>query len=412
MMRLLRIIYLCTLILPCLCLSALAESRAISEQWLIELKQEALTKGISAKTIDNALANVSFNPKIIALDNKQAEFTYTIWDYLSRMVTDARLNHARQMLKKHRKILSKIEKEYGVPKEYILSFWGMESNFGVNFGGFNVIEALVTLAYDSRRPELFRKELLVALKILDEGHISLSDMKGSWAGAMGNFQFLPSTYMSYAVDYDNDGHKDIWGSLPDAFASAANYLKKIGWQNDQRWGREVTLPKNLSWLKLTSRPTRTPPEWGKAGINPTYNKKFIGGENINATIIFPGGHNGPIFLTYPNFQTIKKWNNSVFYAIAIGHFADRITGEPKLATKPVKLYNPDKEQIKEFQTLLIELGYLTGKADGISGKATREAIAKAQRNYGLPIDSYPSQKLLNNMRRDVQQISGVGKAEI
>ncbi len=367
------------------------------EDWVLDFKIEAMSKGISEDTFNKAFENIDFNERIIALDRRQTEFTYTIWQYLDRVVNKAKINTAKSLMKKHKKLLSKIEKKYGVPKSYIIAFWGIESNFGMNFGGFNIIEALATLSYDYRRPSLFKNELLQALLIIEENKIPPSDMKGSWAGAMGNFQFLPSTYMKYAVDFDKDGKKDIWHSLPDSFASAANYLSQIGWQTKQKWGREIYLPKNISWVKLDSHLTRTVSDWKKIGVKPADKKNFLG-SNLKATIVFPAGYKGPIFLTYPNFNVITQWNNSTLYAIAVGHFSDRIVGESPLKTPRKKLYIPSSDEVKKAQSYLIQLGFYDGHIDGILGLKTRQGIRIAQQKYNLPIDGYLSKELLRKMK--------------
>ncbi len=365
--------------------------------WVQKFKIEALKNGISEKTFDNAFKNIKFNPKIIKLDRKQTEFRLNFWEYLDRMVNNAKINNGKNLYKKHRKLLKKIEQKYGVPGHYIIAFWGMESNFGVHFGGFNIIESLATLSFDTRRPELFKRELINALKIIEKNKIDPEDMKGSWAGAMGNFQFLPSTYMNNAVDFDGDGKKDIWKSLPDAFASAANYLKNIGWQKHQKWGREIILPENLSWVRLNNKLTRSVSDWKKAEIKPADNKLMLGSK-MEATVIFPGGHKGPIFLTYPNFDVIKQWNNSILYSLAVGHFADRVIGGDKLKTKRTKIYVPSRADIKTAQGLLQDMGFYAEKQDGFLGAKTRQAIRIAQQKFNMPIDGYLSPALISKMK--------------
>ncbi len=313
------------------------------------------------------------------------------------MVNNAKVNTGKSLKKKYRTLLRNVEIKYGVPGNYLIAFWGLETNFGMHFGGHNVFESLATLAYDDRRSEFFKKELLNALKISDKNKILPSDMVGSWAGAMGHFQFMPSTYLRYAVDFDNDGKKDIWNSLPDAFASAANYLSDIGWKKNQKWGREIFLPENLSWVKLNRNLTRTVTDWKKAEIIPA-DKKPMFKSKMKASIVFPGGHKGPAFLTYPNFDAIMDWNKSLLYGIAVGHFADRVGGASKLKTPRRKLYVPTRVEIKEAQALLSELGYYDGKADGVAGTNTRKGIRIAQQRFGLPIDGYLSKDLIKKMK--------------
>ncbi len=367
--------------------------------WVKDFKKEALAAGVSSDTFDKAFEDVTFNEKVIALDRRQAEFKLSFWEYLDRMVNNAKVNTGRSLYKKYPTLLRKIEKKYGVPGHYIIAFWGMESNFGMNFGGFNVIESLATLSFDTRRPKLFKRELLNALKIAETNKINPKDMKGSWAGAMGHFQFLPSTYMKNAVDFDGDGKKDIWNSLPDAFASAANYLKNIGWKPNQKWGREVFLPDNLSWVRLNNNLTRTIGEWKAAEIVPSDGKAMIG-SNLEATIMFPGGHKAPVFLLYHNYEVITKWNRSLLYAIGVGHFADRVIGGGKLKTKRNKLFVANAKEVRRVQTLMTEEGFYDSDITGFAGVNTREGVRAAQEYYDMPIDGYISKQLIKRLEKE------------
>jgi membrane-bound lytic murein transglycosylase B len=292
--------------------------------WLDKLKTEAKRQGISQKTLDSSLIGIKPIPRVIELDRKQPEFTLTFAEYLKRVVSDRRIRIGKSKLKEHEELLKEISLKYGVQSRYIVALWGIETDFGRITGGFPVISSLATLAYDGRRSKFFRKELLLALKIVDGGHILANDMVGSWAGAMGQNQFMPSSFHAYAVDYDKDGSKDIWKTLPDIFASIANYLSKSGWQADQTWGRPVSLPENFS-RKFLGRKIKKPlGEWQQLGV-----RKLSGQDlpkrNLLSSIIRPEkGQIGPAFVIYNNYEVILKWNRSNYFATAVGTLSDKI----------------------------------------------------------------------------------------
>jgi membrane-bound lytic murein transglycosylase B len=294
-------------------------------QWLETLRAEALTKGISSATLDTAFTDLQPIPRVIELDRNQPEFKYDLWGYLDLVITESRVKKGRQMLYIHRKLLNKIKTSYGVQPRFLVAFWALETNFGANIGKFPVIGAVATLAHDTRRSGFFRNELLSALKILDEGHINISDMRGSWAGAMGQLQFMPSTFVRFAVDEDKDGRKDIWRSLPDVFGSAANFLSGNGWDSHFTWGRQVYLPKDFNH-ELTGLGTEmTLSEWRKLGVR-RVDGKALKGANIKASLIQTSGSNDPSFLVYGNFRAVMQWNSSHLYALAVCHLADRLEG--------------------------------------------------------------------------------------
>ena len=292
--------------------------------WLDKLKIEAKRQGISQKTLDSSLIGIKPIPRVIELDRKQPEFTLTFAEYFKRVVSDRRIRIGKSKLKEHKELLREISSRYGVQSRYIVALWGVETDFGRITGGFPVISSLATLAYDGRRSKFFRKELLLALKIVDGGHILAKDMVGSWAGAMGQNQFMPSSFHAYAVDYDKDGSKDIWTTLPDIFASIANYLSKSGWQADQTWGRPVSLPEDFS-RKFLGRKIKKPlGEWQQLGV-----RKLSGQDlpqrNLLSSIIRPEkGQIGPAFVIYKNYEVILKWNRSNYFATAVGLLSDKI----------------------------------------------------------------------------------------
>jgi len=362
--------------------------------WLNELRQEALTKGISEATLHEALDNLEPIPRIIELDRKQPEFTQTFWRYLDARVTESRIERGRTLLITHKKLLDTIEMQYGVQPRFLVAFWGLETNFGDYLGSFPVIGSLATLAYDPRRSDFFRSELLAALSIIDSGHISAANMLGSWAGAMGQPQFMPSTFVRFAVDGDGDGRRDIWYSLPDVFASAANFLSESGWQGDKTWGREVKIPPDFD-LDLTGlKVKKTVTAWQILGVRKV-NGENLPEVNIKASVILPAGHDGPAFLIYSNFHTILRWNRSDFYAIAVGHLADRITDTgPFLTPRPVSEQPLSRNQVERIQELLVARGYDPGPIDGVIGSQTHQAIKEFQRTAKLPADGHPTPELL------------------
>ena len=299
------------------------------DEWLVELRVEARSKGISDATLDAALDGAAPIARVIELDRNQPEFTLTFAEYLERFVSDWRKKTAARMLVEHADILDAVERKYGVQKRYIVTFWGMETSFGKYLGSFNIPHSLATLAHDGRRSAYFRKELLNALQIIEEGHIAAADMKGSWAGAMGQSQFMPSSFLNFAEDWDGDGRRDIWGTTEDVFASAANYLQKAGWRGDITWGRQVKIPGDLvidgkgATRLFDSKTKLTLPEWQKAGVR-NVDGTDLPSRALSARLILPEGVSGPAFLAYSNYESILRWNRSNYYALAIGMLSDTL----------------------------------------------------------------------------------------
>jgi len=317
------------LIFLLLCLVMLCAQGALAQQvprdfaaWLDALRTDARAAGISQKTLDAALAGIEVpQPKVIEKDQSQPEQTLTLKEYVAGRVSAERIAEGNQMLRRYPTWLGRVERQYGVQRRFLVALWGIESSYGRHAGEHPVIPALVTLAYDERRGDYFRKELIEALTIVEEGHVSLARMKGSWAGAMGPFQFMPSSYRHYAVDADGDGRINIWGSLPDALASAANYLHKARWQNDQTWGRPVKLPKEFD-LSLTGLDTRLSlSRWQGLGVRRS-NGRALPRRNLQASLILPDGPQGQAYLVYDNFRALRRWNRSNAFAVAVGTLAD------------------------------------------------------------------------------------------
>ena len=293
--------------------------------WLDGVRSEAVGRGISERIIAAALTGIAPIPRIIELDRAQPEFTLTFEQYLERVVPEARVAKGRQMLDANRALLDEVGATYGVQPRFIVALWGIETDFGRLTGGFSVVEALATLAYDGRRSEFFRNELFDALQILNEGHISPAAMTGSWAGAMGQSQFMPSSFLGYAQDYDKDGRRDIWTTKADVFASAANYLANYGWASDQTWGREVRLPGAFDPALIGLEVKRSLSKWQGLGVRRA-DGSDLPVRDMAGSIVLPDGEGGRAFLVYGNFETILRWNRSTYFGIAVGRLADRIAG--------------------------------------------------------------------------------------
>jgi membrane-bound lytic murein transglycosylase B len=294
------------------------------DAWLKSFRQEAIGKGIPVAVVDQSLAGVAPIPRVLELDRRQPETTLAFDEYIARVVNAGRVESGRARLQEHRDLLARVSQTYGVQPRFIVSLWGIETDFGRLTGNFSIISALATLAYDGRRSSFFREELLNALRIVAKGHVTPQELRGSWAGAMGQSQFMPSTYLAYAVDFDGDGKADIWSSRADVFASAANYLAKVGWRGDETWGRQVQVPSGFDRALVDHNKVQKPlAEWQALGV-----RRADGGDlpprDLMASIVQPGGAEGPSFLIYNNYRVLLRWNRSLYFATAVGFLADRI----------------------------------------------------------------------------------------
>lgn len=366
------------------------------EEWVEEFRREAVENGISAQSLDTAFQSLQLRPEVISLDRKQPEFRRDFQSYMDSAINAQRIRKAKKLLEEHAALFKEIEKKYKVPAHYLLAFWGMETNFGASKGTHPTLNVLATLAYDTRRPFFFRSELMHGVRLVQDG-MPVEKMQGSWAGAVGNFQFMPSTLRRFGVDYDNDGQIDLWDSLPDAAASAANYLSSEGWNPEVGWGREVVLPKKFDWEQIEQK--KSLQEWLDAGIS--FADSSVASEPLTtqAELFLPAGVHGPAFLMYSNFRVILKWNNSVLYAIAVGHLADRILSRPAFSRKYYQSAPAfTLENAQEVQELLSKLGLYSSGIDGVLGRQSREAVRKFQALYGLPADGYANASLLHFMR--------------
>ena len=295
------------------------------DTWLAGLRDEAARQGIRSETLDAALNGVKPISRVIELDRHQPESRETFAQYMAKRVSRGLVDEGRRALRDNRVLLTEIGEKFGVQPRFIVALWGLETGFGTYTGGFPVIHALATLAHDGRRGAYFRGELLNALKIIDEGHIAAKEMSGSWAGAMGQSQFMPSTFVSFAVDYDGDGRRDIWGTLDDVFASAANYLAKLGWRDDQTWGREVRLPEDFDPVLVGHGVLKPLGEWQALGVRRA-DGTDLPTRQLMASVIQPGGADGPSYVVYDNYRRIRKWNRSDYFAMSVGRLSDLIGG--------------------------------------------------------------------------------------
>ncbi len=371
-----------------------------------ELKVRARQEGISDGVVDDVLGSVARVERVIELDRKQPEFTRTFADYYNRRVTAERVARGRALLAEHGALLERVLREYGVPPHYLVAFWGLETNFGSYFGRMPVPDSLATLACDPRRSGFFSDELLAALRIVDAGDIEAERMLGSWAGAMGHMQFLPSVFLRYAVDADDDGRRDLWGSIPDALSSAGNFLNGLGWRTGLRWGREVRLPPDFDF-SLAGRQTKKPLSfWVDAGVTNAYGGRLPPLDEP-ASVLVPAGHDGPAFIVYDNFDVIMRWNRSEYYALAVGRMADRIAGGGLLVQAPDAAQPPvTREQMRVLQEDLHALGYDTGEADGIFGPVTRTALSRFQKARGMIADGHPDSEALAAVRDAAAGLQG------
>ncbi|PWF64982.1 lytic transglycosylase [Shewanella sp. BC20] len=358
------------------------------------LQERARTEGLSEATIQDTVASLQFVPKVIELDQAQPEFSQTFNNYFTKRATDWRVNEGRRLLKKHRALLDKLAQQYGVPPQYILSFWGLETNYGSYKGKMSVLDSLATLACEPRRSGYFTTELMQALKLKEKYGFDKSTMVGSWAGAMGHTQFMPSAYAKYAIDGDGDGKADLWNSTEDALTSAANFLQHLGWQRNERWGREVILPRNFSYENLGAKQAQPLSQWAAQSVVQS-NGQPLPAIDMKAALYLPSGHTGPAFLGYENFNVIMRWNRSEFYAITVGHLADRINGGEPLKVAPPEQPRLSREQIKQLQTKLNESGFDVGKPDGVLGRNSSAGIQAFQRSKNMIADGFPSPEVFS-----------------
>ena len=368
------------------------------EGWTQGFRTRALAKGIAAGTFARAFRGVQYNPDVITKDRNQSEFTKTIWDYLDSATSDSRIENGKKALRQNRKLLDRIEATYGVDKEIVVAVWGLESSYGTFRGDFPLIESLATLAYDGRRGAFFEQQLVAALKILQNGDVTAAKMTGSWAGAMGHTQFIPTSYLAFAVDFTGDGKRDIWSDNPaDALASTAAYLAKSGWQAGRPWGVEIKLPLEYDYSVSGDRVKKSVADWRALGV------RLVDGGQLpdhgTASILLPAGARGAAFLIFRNFQAIERYNSADAYVIGVGHLADRLKGGPAIqASWPRDDRALLVDERVEMQERLTGAGFDPGGVDGKIGPNTIAAVKAFQRSIGMVPDGYPSLDILKRLR--------------
>jgi lytic murein transglycosylase len=367
------------------------------DRWLQGFKQEAAAQGISPQVVAEALDGLTYDPAVIAKDRGQSVFAQTFLQFSDRMVSGNRLQVGSALLKKNAGTFAQIQQKYGVPGPVLVGFWGLETDFGKVMGNMDTLRSLATLAYDCRRPDEFTAQLLDALRVIQRGDLSPPEMRGPWAGEVGQFQFVPSVYFKYAVDFDGTGSRDLIRSTPDALASAANYLDGLGWKPGQPWLEEVRVPADMDWSQADVTIKKPRAYWAKSGV--TYpSGKALPADTVPTALLLPMGRNGPAFLTYPNFDVYLEWNKSLVYSTTAGYYATRLAGAPALSRGNRPLEPLSQAQAKELQQLLAKRGYDVGKIDGVIGASTRVAIREMQQKFGLPPDAYPTAELLDHLQ--------------
>jgi len=367
------------------------------DAWREAFRSEALEAGITANVFDRAFAGVTPDPSIIVADRSQPEFTRPVWQYLDGALSKQRVERGQRLLEQHHATLDDIEARYGVDRNTLVAIWGLESSYGQIMGDKGVIRSLATLAHEGRRPGFAKSQLLAALDILQHGDVSPDQLRGSWAGAMGQTQFIPTTYNTHAVDFDRDGRRDIWSSSADALASAAHYLQASGWKAGQPWGAEVSLPEGFDYAQGDSSIRKPLSEWRRLGVSgvPT------GMDEASASLLLPAGYRGPAFLVLDNFRAILRYNNSSSYALAIGLLSERFDGAGTVRASWPRGEQPlSRSERLELQERLANQGFDPGTADGIIGANTRNAIRGFQQQLGWPADGHPTQELLGRLRAE------------
>ena len=366
------------------------------EDFLNQVRKTATEQGVSKATIDKAFFGLTPNLDILKSDSTQAEFNQNFWRYVNKRVSQVRLNKGNDTLKQNASLINKASQKYGVPTYVLVAFLGLESNYGNYMGNENLVRSLATLAFDPRRSGFFTKEFIALLKLIDKNTIPL-DAKGSWAGAMGAVQFMPTNVIAYGVDANNNGKVNLWNEKEDIYASAANFLKKLGWKKGEKWGREASIPKNFDYRLTGLETKRTVNEWAALGVL-RGNGSRLPNSNFKSSLIVPMGHRGPAFLVYRNFDVILGWNRSILYALSVAYLSDRLNGNGKLTAKSIDEPLLSKVDILQIQNTLNLLGYNTGTPDGMVGPKTRQATRMFQSDIGLVADGYVGYELFQQLQ--------------
>ena len=381
-------------------LQQVSAANAGFQNWIARFRGRAMKAGIRAGTLDRAFRGVRYNAGVIEKDRNQSEFTKEIWEYLELAASDKRVKNGKKALRKQKRVLERIEAHYGVDRKVVVAIWGLESAYGEFRGDIPTIEALATLAYDGRRGRFFEGQLIAALKILQAGDIAPRKMTGSWAGAMGHTQFIPTSYLAYAVDFTGDGKRNIWSKDPtDALASTAAYLKRFGWVKGQPWGVEVALPKGFNYASANRKIKKMPSEWAALGVRDVNGKPVA--NYGSASILLPAGAQGAAFMIFKNFQVIERYNAAEAYVIGVGHLSDRITGGKDIQAQwPRGDRGLNRAERLDLQKRLTAKGFDTGGVDGILGPRSISSVREFQRSVGMVPDGYPSLTVLKRLKRN------------
>lgn len=367
------------------------------ETWLAAFKRDALAQGISQAAINAASPYMVYEQRIINIDRGQRFFAQTFLDMSTKMLPTGRLTGGAAKIKQHRALFDREEKEFGVPAPVITAYWGLESDFGAGQGKDHSIKSITTLAYDCRRSDMFRAHLFDSLRLIERGDLRPEEMIGSWAGELGQTQFMPTEYMNYAVDYDGDGKRNLIKSVPDVIGSTGKYLVHLGWRRGEPWLQEVRVPANLKWEEadLTIQHPRS--QWVAWGVTGAH--KALPADGLKASLVLPMGRTGPAFLAYDNFQAYLKWNASLMYSLTAAYYATRLDGAPAVTRPATPIPTLTIDQNRELQQILTRMGYDVGRIDGVLGLKSRTAIREVQLKYGFPADSWPTAELLARLQR-------------
>jgi lytic murein transglycosylase len=368
------------------------------DRFLADVKQQALAAGVSQRALSEASPYLVYDQGIVNRDRGQRVFGQIFTEFAGRMAAPYRMQQGQARIKTYAAAFARAEKEYGVPPAVIAAFWGLESDFGADIGHLPTLRSLVSLAYDCRRSQMFVDETIAALKIIDRGDLTPSEMVGSWAGELGQTQFLPSRYFNYAVDYDGDGRSDLLSSPADVIGSTANYIANgLKWRRGEPWLQEVRVPQDLPWdqADLTIQLPRS--KWAELGVSYA-DGKALPNDNLPASLLLPMGRMGPAFLAYANFAAYTEWNNSLIYSTTAGYLATRIAGAAPMHRPSAAVAQLPFNELREMQQLLVRAGFDVGKVDGVMGQQSRSAVKAMQIKYGLPADSWPTAELLARMR--------------
>jgi lytic murein transglycosylase len=366
-------------------------------RWLADFKREAMAQGISARAMEAASPYLVLDQRIINIDRGQRFFAQTFLEMSGKMLPGGRLTGGVAKIKQHRALFDREEKEFGVPAAVITAFWGLESDFGAGQGKDHSIKSIATLAYDCRRSDMFRAHLFDSVRIIERGDLRPEEMIGSWAGELGQTQFMPSEYMAHAVDYDGDGHRNLIKSVPDVIGSTGKYLLHLGWKRGEPWLHEVRVPQNLKWEEadLTIQHPRS--QWARWGVTRA-NGSPLQSDNLKASLVLPMGRFGPAFLAYDNFQAYLKWNASLMYSLTAAYYATRLDGSPAMNPGSPNIPKLTIDENRELQQLLQRRGYDVGRIDGVLGLKSRSAVRDIQIKVGMPADSWPTPELLQRLR--------------